>query len=131
MSTPLAKKLGIQPDSSILVLNSPKFYTNFFHDFPSNVIIHEHIDDVEIGFIHLFVQTQEELDYFFPAAKKLLLKNGMLWMSWPKKAGSLSSEIDQSHIRKAGLSGGLVDVKVASINQDWSGIKFMYRIKDR
>ncbi|NJB72293.1 hypothetical protein GGR42_002784 [Saonia flava] len=129
--TPLDKKLGIKESSEILVLNSPKKYTDFFVDFPNNVVLNEVAGKQEIGFIHVFVKTAQELEHYFSLAKKSLKKNGILWISWPKKTSKIETELDKFSIMKYGQDNGLVDTKVAAIDEDWSGHKFMYRLKDR
>ena len=130
-TTSLYKKLGITGDSEILVLNQPKKYVDFFSDFPSNVIINENQESGQVEFIHIFVKTIKELEHFYDLAKMNLKKNGFLWISWPKKASKIETELDKFIIMKYGLDNGLVDTKVASIDENWSGHKFVYRLKDR
>lgn len=130
--TPLAKKLGIKEGFTIQVYNSPKRYLDFFHEFPKDVLMSKnHKESESLDFIHLFATTEKELSEAFTKAKPLLKKNGSLWVSWPKKTSKLPSEIDKFHVMKYGLNNGLVDVKVAAVDDDWSGHKFMYRVKDR
>jgi hypothetical protein len=61
----------------------------------------------------------------------MLTKSGMLWISWPKKASGMVTDLDENKIREYGLANGLVDVKVCAVDDTWSGLKFVYRIKDR
>jgi len=130
-TTPLYKKLGITSDSEIMVLNEPKNYLDFFSDFPANVIINKAKNRQQIKFIHIFVKTVKELESLYNIAKTSLKKNGFLWISWPKKASKIATELDKFMILKYGLDNGLVDTKVASIDENWSGHKFVYRLKDR
>jgi hypothetical protein len=130
-TTPLYKKLGITGNSEIIVLNQPKNYVDFFSDFPSNVIINENEECGQVEFIHIFVKTTKELEHFYDLAKMNLKKNGFLWISWPKKGSKIETELDKFIIMKYGLDNGLVDTKVASIDENWSGHKFVYRLKDR
>ena len=83
--TPLYKKLGITNASEILILNQPKKYINFFSDFPSNIVIKENETNRQVKFVHIFVTTTIELEHFFKLAKTNLKKNGLLWISYPKK----------------------------------------------
>jgi len=130
--TPLAKKLGIKENIVIQVYNSPKNYTDFFHEFPDGVVISDSQQGKEtIDFIHVFATTEQELSEAFHAAKPALKKNGSLWISWPKKSSKIPTEIDKFYVMKYGLDNGLVDVKVAAVDNDWSGHKFVYRVKDR
>jgi hypothetical protein len=130
-TTPLFKKLGITNDSEIMVLNQPKKYLEFFFDFPSNVIINETENSQQFEFIHIFVKTVKELENLYEVAKKSLKKNGILWISWPKKVSKIDTELNKFIIMKYGLENGLVDTKIASIDENWSGHKFVYRLKDR
>ncbi len=129
--TPLAKKLGIKKDSIILILNQPNNYVDFFSSFPDNVIIQENCENEKVEFIHIFVSTIRELEYYYSLAKSNLKKNGILWISWPKKTSKIMTEIDKFIVMKYGLDHGLVDTKVAAIDENWSGHKFVYRLKDR
>ena len=130
--TPLAKKIGIKTGFVVQVLYSPKPYLEFFEEFPENVNLEleaEYSDPADL--IHVFVRSMEELERGFSIAKNTLKKNGGLWVSWPKKSSSISTEVDKYLIMNFGLAAGLVDVKVAAIDENWSGLKFMYRTKDR
>lgn len=129
--TPLSKKLGIKKDSVILILNQPKNYVDFFKDFPNNVIVKENCENEKVEFIHIFVRTIKELEFYYSLAKSCLKKNGILWISWPKKTSKIKTEINKFTVMKYGLDHGLVDIKVAAIDENWSGHKFVYRLKDR
>ncbi len=63
--------------------------------------------------------------------KKILEKDGVLWISWPKKSAKTASDLDGNVVRREGLAAGLVDVKVCAVDETWSGLKFVYRLKDR
>ena len=130
--TPLARKLGIKDGDSIQIFNSPKNYIDFFFDFPNNVKIVDQIKSTsEIDFIQIFSTNKDELKAFFSIAKPNLKKSGILWLSWPKKSSKIKTDLDKSIILGFGLDNGLVDTKVAAIDKDWSGHKFVYRKKDR
>jgi len=130
--TPLAKKLGIKPGMHVQILFCPQPYLTFFKDFPDEVTLEENGDFAEeADLIHFFVKTQEELEIGFHHTLKRLKKSGSAWVSWPKKTSGIPTEIDKYPIMNYGLNVGLVDVKVAAIDQNWSGLKFMYRVKDR
>lgn len=130
-TTPLAKKLGIKEGFVILVMNQPKNYIDFFSEFPNNVTIMDNSQNVDFDFIHIFAKTFSELERSFLSSKPLLKKNGTLWISWPKKSSMIETELGQNLIMNYGLNNGLVDTKIASIDNDWSGHKFVYRLKDR
>ncbi len=129
--TPLAKKLGLKSGQSILFINKPKHYFDLFSDFPDEVNILKSGREGEVDFIHLFVKTEEEFKDRIIHVKPLLKKDGLLWISWPKGASTLNTDLKRDFIRTFVLDIGLVDVKVCSVDQDWSGLKFVYRVKDR
>ncbi|PRX57285.1 DUF3052 family protein [Flagellimonas meridianipacifica] len=129
--TPLAKKLGIKPGFMVQVFNAPKSYFEFFHEFPDEVVLVNSSESVEVDFIHIFATTPKELESSLEIGKPNLKKNGILWISWPKKSSKIPTEIDKFAVMKAGQDCGLVDTKVAAVDDQWSGHKFMYRLKDR
>ncbi|MGW9686259.1 DUF3052 domain-containing protein [Flagellimonas sp. 2504JD1-5] len=129
--TPLAKKLGIKEGFIMLAHNPPKQYFNLFSDFPDDVIIIDRPKGNPLDFIHIFATTFNDLQQFVNQYKPFLKKNGMLWISWPKASSTIPTDLKRDPIREYLLSLGLVDVKVAAIDEDWSGLKFVYRLKDR
>jgi hypothetical protein len=84
-----------------------------------------------LDFIHFFTTRQEILAAHFPHLKQALTPAGMLWISWPKRSSKVETDLTEDIIRVIGLDNGLVDVKVAAIDEVWSGLKFVYRLKDR
>jgi hypothetical protein len=79
----------------------------------------------------MFVKSAGDLKKQFPRFAKLLAPAGMLWVSWPKKASGVASDLHENEVRRIGLEAGLVDVKVCAVNEVWSGLKFVIRVKDR
>ena len=73
----------------------------------------------------------DHLKSIFPEAKSQLKKNGLMWISWPKGASKIPTDLNRDAIRNYCLDMGLVDVKVAAVDEVWSGLKFVYRTKDR
>ncbi len=128
--TPLIKKLGIKPDSNILFINEPASFYKELGQIPSSVQISKNPDS-QFDYIHYFAFNSEELEMLFGEVKKILKKDGMLWISWVSPTRDKSAKLNENIIRDIGLKSGLVDVKVAAIDDKWSGLKFVYRIKDR
>jgi len=130
--TPLAKKLGIKEGFKIYVVNPPKYYRSLFLDFPINTEEIKKPKEAAIDFIHVFYRTNTELTTQTSTLKAFLKKNGSLWISWPKGTSKIKTDINREIIREYMLSQiGLVDIKVAAIDKDWSGLKFVYRMEDR
>jgi hypothetical protein len=130
--TPLLKKLGIKPGYKVLAVEEPDYYFEILGEFPEGAEIVTSDHDALIDFIHLFCRDEEALHNLFPVFKQKLDKNGTLWVSWIKKASKNHDwTITDMDVRNFGLSQGLVDVKVCAVDEDWSGLKFMYRKEDR
>jgi hypothetical protein len=84
-----------------------------------------------LDFAMLFVHSASDLKKGFPRLRDRLESNGALWVSWPKKASGVESDLSESLVRSIGLEAGLVDVKVCAIDETWSGLKFVRRLRDR
>lgn len=130
-STPLAKKLGLKPSSNYLLYNHPKYYFSLFDDLPNDIVALDKIRRETADFIHLFFTSEDELITNLPKYILALKKSGMLWISWPKGSSKIPTDIKRDFIREHVLASGLVDIKVAAIDSNWSGLKFVYRLKDR
>ncbi len=129
--TPLAKKLGLKENYRLLLHNQPDHYFELFSDLPSGIEIQEQFDSGEVNFIHLFCTSFEELQDIALQYKEALKKDGLMWISWPKGKSNIKTDLKRDMIREYLLEIGLVDVKVAAIDENWSGLKFVYRVKDR
>lgn len=129
--TPLARKLGIKEGTSLLLYNAPDHYWKLFSDVPKDLHIQKKVREQEFDFIHVFCKTREELDEIIPKYMVGLKKTGMLWVSWPKGTSNIITDLKRDMIRIYVLQQGLVDIKVAAIDNDWSGLKFVYRVGDR
>lgn len=130
-ATPLVKKLGIKPGHKIMLVDPPSAYFDWLETLPEGVSAHEHDTSEPMDFIHLFVTEAPPLPDQMLACKAKMALNGMLWVSWPKKAAKIPTTVDSNLVRNTGLGIGLVDVKVCAVSTVWSGLKFMYRLKDR
>jgi hypothetical protein len=128
--TPLVKKLGIRSGFVLHVIQPPTDYFNWLHPLPEDLAIKTKLAG-ELDFIHLFVKDKKSFQQGFTKSKKHLKKDGMLWVSWPKKSSKIITDLDENIIRDFGLDEGLVDVKVCAVDETWSGLKFVVRVKDR
>jgi hypothetical protein len=127
---PLVDKLGIRPGYRISIANAPGHYLRLLGKLPEGVVLLAgRASGLDI--LHLFVVDRGQLTEAFPHAKQRIKPAGMLWVSWPKQTSGLKSDLNENVVREIGLAHGLVDVKVAAIDQDWSALKFVYRTKDR
>lgn len=128
--TPLSRKLGIKEGHNVVLVNQPIHYFDLFDNYPKVNFITA-TGEVSVDFIHLFCTQLEELEQHFEMLKSVLKKNGSFWISWPKGGSKIPKDLDGNIVRRFGLTHGLVDVKVCAVDADWSGLKFMYRLKDR
>ena len=128
--TPLAKKLGIKSGFTIKIVNEPVGYFDLFTDLPEDL---KPVSDnvTKKDFIHCFVKDATQLEKDITQLRAEIKPNGMIWISWPKKAAKMKTDLDGNIVRETGLRHGLVDIKVCAVNQVWSGLKFVIPVKDR
>jgi hypothetical protein len=126
----LIEKLGIKAGSKIIFLNTPENYPDLLGKLPPNTIVLEKLEE-QLDFIHLFATEKRELENIFSKIKRALSETGMLWVSWPKRASKVETDLTEDVVREVGIENNLVDVKVCAIDEIWSGLKFVYRVKDR
>jgi hypothetical protein len=127
---PLSEKLGIKPEWNAVVLNAPKHYPSLLEGAFPNLRFALRGKE-QLPFVHLFATEPSDISKILPKIKEKLLPNGMVWISWPKKTSGVQTPLDEHIVRKLGLEGGLVDVKVCAVDETWSGLKFVIRLKDR
>jgi hypothetical protein len=128
--TPLFKKLGIKQGFEVAFANAPEDFVKQL-DLPSEVNLRLLSKSKNLDFILVFVKSQNTLTTAFAQYSRKIKSNGMLWVSWPKKASGVQTDLTENIARDIGLAAGLVDVKVCAIDDVWSGLKFVYRLKDR
>jgi hypothetical protein len=128
----LAEKLGLKPGMSAYLLNAPDGYIAALGEVATHANFAASLDGAApLDFIHGFFVERATLLATLPSLKAALAPTGILWLSWPKKAAKVPTDVDERAVHEAGLAVGLVDVKVAAIDPVWSGFKFVYRLKDR
>ena len=114
----------------IVVINAPKKYSDMIEKLPKNVSIILEPKQTS-KFIHTFATKKRELETSLPRLTRKLATDGCLWVSWPKRSSRVRSELNENVVRDIGLKNGLVDVKVVAIDETWSALKFVYRLRDR
>jgi len=124
----LIDKLGVKENFKIKIINPPENYFELIET-PKQLVITEKVSKAD--FIHCFVKSVEELNIHLPVLKNEIHKNGMIWISWPKKSSKIPTDVNENLIRDCALEHGLVDVKVCAVDDTWSGLKLVYRLKDR
>jgi hypothetical protein len=126
----LVEKLGIKAGTTVAILHPPTNYASTLGPLPGKVRILKKLQH-QTTFIQFFAREREVLQSKFPELKRALAQDGMLWISWPKRASNIATGLDGNIVREIGLQHGLVDVKVCAVDETWSGLKFVYRVKDR
>ena len=127
--TPLARKLGIREGARLVLVGAPSGFADSLV-LPSAVQLRRqargHLDVVVF-----FATRRAELVRRFPTLKRTLEPDGGLWVAWPKRASGVATDLTFEPVQKVGLANGLVDNKVAAIDDIWSGLRFVYRVADR
>jgi hypothetical protein len=123
--TPLAKKLGIKPASKLFTVAAPGHYDELLAPLPEGVKRVRKIDDADVA--HFFVTARVRLDKELRAAVPKMQQDAAIWISWPKKAAKVETDITEDTVREVALPLGLVDIKVCAVDEIWSGLKLVIR----
>jgi len=126
----LVDKLGIKLETRVVVLGAPATYQSLLGTLPQDVRVSSRLP-ASAAFIHRFTRRRQELRAAIPRLARALTDNGTLWISWPKRASGVETDLDENVVREMGLSQGLVDVKVCAVDETWSGLKFVRRVEHR
>lgn len=130
--TPLVKKLGLKPGGRGVVLNAPPSFTADLGPLPEPfALAHTLSRAKDLDYVHIFSDRAAEMQRHTLRAKACIKPEGMIWVSWPKKASKVPTDITEDTIRGFALASGLVDVKVCAIDDIWSGLKLVIPVKDR
>jgi hypothetical protein len=126
--TPLVEKLGIKPGARLKFVSEPKGFDALLGELPEGT---RFATSGALDFAILFAKARSDLVKGFSRLRDRLEPNGMLWVGWPKKTSGVETDLTEGLVRTFGLESGLVDVKVCAIDDTWSGLKFVRRLKDR
>jgi len=127
---PLWKKLGIKPDSQILLINPPADYTFLLEtDISNQLVTGKQTPDI----VHLFIKNNKEFEAAMKKLAVLQIKNPAIsiWVSWYKKSSGISTDVTEDTIRRYALSNNLVDIKVCAVSEIWSGLKLVVPLAKR
>ena len=128
--TPLIRKLGFQPPMHVIVIRAPSEYRTWLGELPEGVTMGTRARD-GMQAAHLFVSKRAVLADFLGRFRGQLHPAGFIWVSWPKKASGVPTDITEDTIRDVALPLGLVDVKVCAVSDVWSGLKLVIRKSER
>jgi hypothetical protein len=124
--TPLAQKLGIKAGSRLFAHSAPADYLELLAPLPAEVATVARID-ASTDIIHLFASRRAELGRCLARAMQAMRPDAAIWVSWPKKASGVPTDISEDQVRALALPMGLVDIKVCAIDETWSGLKLVIR----
>lgn len=127
---PLAQKLGIKPGFRLAAIDPPPSYAELVAPLPDGVTLHD-AQAGQLNCVHLFVTAYAELERQLGALRSQIVPNGMIWVSWPKRAAKVPTDVTEDRIRDLALSLGLVDVKVCAVDDTWSGLKLVIPVAQR
>ncbi|MGB9376874.1 MAG: DUF3052 domain-containing protein [Mycobacteriales bacterium] len=128
-ATALPRKLGIGPNSRVLLDGAPQGFT--LEPLSAGVTVHTRGSGDPYDVIVCFCPDGRRLDARFAPLTRRLTTAGGLWICWPKRASGVPTDLDENAVREFGLGAGLVDVKVCAVDSVWSGLKFVVRLRDR
>ncbi|HET9839230.1 MAG TPA: DUF3052 domain-containing protein [Candidatus Angelobacter sp.] len=128
--TPLVQKIGIKAGHRVILRNHPPSFMKDLGRLPENTKTSERLSGAANVIVY-FTDKRSALEKDFAGLSSALVSDGMLWIGWPKKASGRPTDLNENIVREIGLKRGLVDVKVCAIDETWSGLKFVVRVKDR
>lgn len=127
--TPLSKKLGIAPPMTLVSIDAPKDYSAWIKAPKGVTIVSRLVQPLHA--VHVFATKKAVLERHLTGLRSRLEQSGFVWVSWPKKASKVDTDITEDRIREIALPLGFVDIKVCAINDVWSGLKLVIRRSER
>jgi hypothetical protein len=128
--TPLPRKLGIREGSRVLLEGAPGDFAATLGELPTAVeLLPPDSSDVDVAV--LFAVAPATVRERFAGLAASLQPAGGLWIAWPKRSSGVATDLDENVVREIGLAAGLVDNKVCAIDATWSGLRFVWRLRDR
>jgi hypothetical protein len=128
--TPLVRKLGISPGARLALIGAPEGFDATLGELPPDVAVRRQLRG-PLDVIVAFHRRSAELERGLPRLRDALDAAGGLWIAWPKRSSAVATDVTETLVRELGLAAGLVDNKVCAIDEVWSGLRFVYRLRDR
>ena len=130
--TPLVRKLGIKPEARLGLIGAPEGFDETLGELPPGVERPAAAAAAQpFDVIVAFHTRRADLERRLPALTAALDPAGGLWLAWPKRASGVATDVTEDVVRSLGLAAGLVDNKVCAIDHVWSGLRLVYRRRDR
>jgi hypothetical protein len=124
--TPLARKLGIAAGSRVVAVNAPEGDADWLAPLPEGVRFETRVS-AAVDVVHVFIDRRAELQRQLDSLRGRIAPAAAVWVSWPKKASKVPTDVTEDTIRELALPIGFVDVKVCAVNEVWSGLKLVIR----
>jgi hypothetical protein len=128
--TPTARKLGIEPGLRVAVLDAPGDYRRLVDGLPPDLELRASLRG-KADLVHVFVTRLVDLERRIRALRSAIEPDGALWVSWPKRASKIATDVTEDTIRRVALANRLVDVKVCAVDATWSGLKLVIPVAQR
>jgi hypothetical protein len=128
--TPLAKKLGITPGDRVAFPAAPEGFADLLGNLPDDVEVRSRANG-PLDVIVFFTTRRGELERRLPALRRALDPAGGLWVAWPKRSSGVETDMTEDVARDLGYANALVDNKVCAIDETWSGLRLVIRLRDR
>ncbi len=130
-ATPLWKKLGYTAETRAWVTGAPAYYPKILTLPPDVQVTWLRTSERGMKFVHVFTHQAKVLQKHLGSLRREIAPDGVVWVSWPKKASGLPTDITEDTIRTLALPLGFVDIKVCAVDDTWSGLKLMIRKTER
>jgi hypothetical protein len=124
--TPLAKKLGMTEGARVLSRGTPSGYAGWLAPLPTGVVFEKRLSRLT-DIVHVFCDRRAALGKELRSLRRQVRSDAAVWISWPKKASNLPTDVTEDTIRELALPLGFVDVKVCAVSEIWSGLKLVVR----
>jgi hypothetical protein len=124
--TPLVKKLGLKEGTRLYTAGAPRNYLKVLQPLPPGVRLASRMDG-KTDIVHIFAAKRARLAEALRVTLKKMKPDAAIWVSWPKKAAKVETDITEDTIREIALPMGLVDIKVCAVDETWSGLKLVIR----
>jgi hypothetical protein len=129
--TPLPRKLGIKAGARLALIGAPEGFDLTLGSLPDDVSVSRRLGRGSRDVIVAFFSRRAMLERRLPPLRAALDPAGGLWIAWPKRASGVETDVTEDVVRTLGLAAGLVDNKICAIDQVWSGLRLVYRLRDR
>jgi hypothetical protein len=128
--TALTQKLGIKPGARVALVRAPEGFECALDPMPDGARL-RHQARGKHDVVLFFATRLAELERRFDTLARATFYEGGLWIAWPKRTAGVATDLRESTVREVGLAHGLVDNKVCAVDDTWSGLRFVYRLRDR